>query len=201
MAGNVRILDGDTIDLDGARYRINGIDAPESRQTCTSKNGAQWACGKAATKMLRALTHGKKVSCEKLSTDRYGRFIARCKAGKTDMGRAMVESGMAWAYLKYSGEYEGAQRIAQKAKAGVWSGSAQPPWEFRASKRSKGSKVKQNAPAGCSIKGNISSSGKIYHLPSSPWYQRTKINTSKGERWFCSEAEAANAGWRPSKQN
>jgi len=52
----------------------------------------------------------------------------------------------------------------------------------------------------CNIKGNISSSGeKIYHTPSSPWYSRTKISTSKGERWFCSEDEARRAGWRRAK--
>ncbi len=51
--------------------------------------------------------------------------------------------------------------------------------------------------AGCRVKGNISQNGKIYHLPGSPSYDQTKINESKGERWFCSEAEARAAGWRP----
>lgn len=49
----------------------------------------------------------------------------------------------------------------------------------------------------CVIKGNINSDGeKIYHCPNDQWYSRTKINTSKGERWFCSEAEALTAGFR-----
>lgn len=50
----------------------------------------------------------------------------------------------------------------------------------------------------CRIKGNISyQTGKrIYHVPGGRWYSRTKINESKGERWFCSEAEARAAGWR-----
>ena len=48
------------------------------------------------------------------------------------------------------------------------------------------------------IKGNINRDGeRIYHTPwSSPHYKRTKINTSKGERWFCTEGEARQAGWR-----
>lgn len=51
----------------------------------------------------------------------------------------------------------------------------------------------------CLIKGNISSSGeKIYHVPSGQFYSRTKITESKGERWFCTEAEARAAGWRKS---
>ena len=48
----------------------------------------------------------------------------------------------------------------------------------------------------CRIKGNISKHGRIYHVPGSRWYDETKIDTSKGERWFCSEQEAIDAGWR-----
>ena len=54
-------------------------------------------------------------------------------------------------------------------------------------------------PGACAIKGNISRSGRIYHLPSSPHYARTTIDESRGERWFCSEHEAREAGWRPPK--
>jgi len=59
--------------------------------------------------------------------------------------------------------------------------------------------VQQPAPAAagdCRIKGNISSSGHIYHVPGSASYSATRIDTSKGERWFCSEEEAEAAGWR-----
>jgi endonuclease YncB( thermonuclease family) len=55
----------------------------------------------------------------------------------------------------------------------------------------------QSAPPGrCQIKGNISQSGRIYHVPGSPSYASTQIDESKGERWFCSEEEAQAAGWR-----
>jgi hypothetical protein len=47
----------------------------------------------------------------------------------------------------------------------------------------------------CRIKGNISGSGHIYHVPGSASYNATRIDTSKGERWFCSEEEAEAAGW------
>jgi hypothetical protein len=46
----------------------------------------------------------------------------------------------------------------------------------------------------CRIKGNISSSGRIYHVPGSPSYDQTIIDESKGERWFCTEAEARAEG-------
>ena len=50
------------------------------------------------------------------------------------------------------------------------------------------------------MKGNISASGeKIYHVPSGPDYEQTTINEEKGEKWFCTEQEAIDAGWRISK--
>lgn len=53
------------------------------------------------------------------------------------------------------------------------------------------------APGDCTIKGNISRHGaKNYHLPGSEHYADTRIDTARGERWFCSEAEAQAAGWR-----
>lgn len=53
----------------------------------------------------------------------------------------------------------------------------------------------------CRIKGNISGQGKVYHLPGSEWYERTEIDARKGERWFCTEAEARAAGWRAQRQS
>lgn len=52
----------------------------------------------------------------------------------------------------------------------------------------------------CNIKGNISDSGdKIYHLPDCASYDKTSIDESKGEKMFCSEREATDAGWRKAK--
>ncbi len=55
---------------------------------------------------------------------------------------------------------------------------------------------------GCDIKGNISynSGNKIYHLPGSEFYEDTIINPDFGERWFCTEDEAAANGWRPPRR-
>ena len=55
--------------------------------------------------------------------------------------------------------------------------------------------------SGCMIKGNISKSGeRIFHVPGGSYYDRTKITPTKGERWFCTEADARAAGWRKSKR-
>jgi len=53
---------------------------------------------------------------------------------------------------------------------------------------------------GCEIKGNINSQGvKIYHDHNSRSYSATKIDPSKGERWFCTAEEAVANGWRAPK--
>jgi hypothetical protein len=58
----------------------------------------------------------------------------------------------------------------------------------------------QEQRAGCVIKGNIGSSGeRIYHMPGQRYYDKTQIDSSKRERWFCTEQEAVVAGWRKAK--
>jgi endonuclease YncB( thermonuclease family) len=64
-------------------------------------------------------------------------------------------------------------------------------------KSTGGSVQAQPRSGNCRIKGNIGSSGRIYHVPGSESYDDTQINESKGERWFCTEEEARAAGWRP----
>ncbi|MFM2280941.1 MAG: hypothetical protein RLZZ444_3172 [Pseudomonadota bacterium] len=53
----------------------------------------------------------------------------------------------------------------------------------------------------CTIKGNISLNNgtKIYHLPGQEFYNDTRISLDRGERWFCTEAEARAAGWRKAR--
>lgn len=174
-------VDGDTIDIDGTSIQINGIDAPEFSQKCGT-----WACGKAATEKMSALLASGKVRCEVHGQDGYGRSIATCEANGRDIGYA-------WAFEKYSDAYVEEQALARKAGLGIWGTDAIPAWEFRAAAWKA---AEQTAPKGCPIKGNISQNGHIYHPPWSTWYSRTRINEAKGERWFCSEAEAIAAGWR-----
>jgi endonuclease YncB( thermonuclease family) len=59
----------------------------------------------------------------------------------------------------------------------------------------------QSAPSPrCDIKGNINDKGvRIYHVPGGEHYADTRIDAARGERWFCSEAEARAAGWRAAR--
>ena len=186
-----RVVDGDTLDVDGTIYRLNGIDAPEHGQTC-----GKWRCGQAATEALVDIVKGKDIKCDAIEEDGYGRTVATCFAGGSDIGADLVDKGMAWAFVRYSDAYVKEERAARARSSGIWSGQFQEPWVFRENKWNTAQSREQAAPAGCPIKGNISGNGRIYHAPWSPWYSRTRINTSKGERWFCSEADALAAGWR-----
>lgn len=188
IEGRARIIDGDTLEIGETKIRLNGIDAPEHGQKCES-----WTCGSAATDRLAALAEGAALRCEAGSLDGYGRTIATCWAGSIDIGAVMVSEGLAWAFVRYSDAYVSQEAEAKAAGRGVWRYASIPPWEYRAARWAS---AETTAPEGCPIKGNISKSGRIYHAPWSPWYSRTRINTAKGERWFCSEAEAVAAGWR-----
>ncbi|WP_428699347.1 thermonuclease family protein [Stappia sp.] len=193
LAADIRVIDGDTIELNGITYRLHGIDAPEVGQSCKTSRGSNWACGKAAVEVMEDLVLGASVICEPREEDGYGRTLAVCNADGTDINAEMVRRGYAWAFRRYVMDYAALEDQTRAARLGVWEAESQTPWDYRAQKWSV---AEQQAPDGCPIKGNISSNGRIYHAPWSPWYSRTKITVSKGERWFCNEAEALQAGWR-----
>lgn len=194
IRGAVRVVDGDTIDVGETRVRLEGIDAPEAGQTCNRKWFGRWACGHEATAALHRLTDQRTVSCDPRGTDKYGRVLAVCYVDGRDINAQMVRRGYAWAFVKYSQSYVREEALARTEGVGIWQGQSEPAWEYRA-KRWAAAEVK--APEGCAIKGNVTKSGKIYHMPWSPWYARIRIEPEKGKRWFCSEAEALAAGWRP----
>lgn len=200
LVGPAHVVDGDTIRVNGVPVRLHGIDAPESSQNCTTPSSGAWACGSAATAHLASLVKNQDVECVSNETDRYGRLIAVCSADGVELNSAMVRSGMAWAFLRYSKDYEALETEAQNARRGAWRDGARPiaPWDWRA-----GLRVASVEPRdGCAIKGNVQRDGdRVYHTQSSPWYKRTRINTAKGERWFCTEAEARAAGWRAARHS
>ena len=191
VSGEARVIAGE-------RIRLEGIDAPERGQTCKAATGRDWSCGTAAADRLRTLIKGQAVTCEPLGVDKYERMLGHCAAGATNLNRAMVETGFAWAFVKYSSEFVDAEAQARATHAGIWQGPATAPWDYRAGNWQTAEPV---APAGCAIKGNISDRGHVYHMPWSPWYAKVKIDSSHGERWFCSEADAIAAGWRAASPN
>lgn len=194
VTGLARVIDGDTIVIDGEHVRLEGIDAPEAAQSCGRRSGGTWKCGNAASEALAALVARRQVTCESRGNDKYGRMLGVCLVDGVDINAKMVREGFAWAFVKYSRSYVQEEAEARTAKVGIWQGEAEPAWVFR-EKHWAG--AEQVAPQGCAIKGNVTEHGHIYHMPWSPWYGKVKVDAAKGERWFCSEAEALAAGWRP----
>jgi len=194
LAGLAKVVDGDTLVINGTRVRLEGIDAPEAGQTCKRRLLGFWACGTEATSALAHLVQDKQVRCEPRGLDKYGRTLAVCFLDQQDVNAWMVRQGLAWAFIKYSTSYVKEEAEAKSLRIGVWQGEATPPWEYR---EHRWVSAEPQAPHGCAIKGNVTAHGKIYHMPWSPWYAQIRMNPEKGRRWFCTEAEAVAAGWRP----
>ncbi|HMB11022.1 thermonuclease family protein [Saliniramus sp.] len=212
LTGLVRVVDGDTISLGEHRIRLHGIDAPESDQACLDPQGAPWPCGDAATERLAALIGDDPVHCSERDIDRYQRIIGECFTDSTNLNATLVAEGLAFAYRRFSLDYAGLEDEAREAGRGIWAGTVQAPWDHRRNPQhmlipdvgaTGSTSAAQDAgsglqpPGDCAIKGNINRHGeRIYHTPDSSSYSRTRIDESRGQRWFCTEEEARAAGWR-----
>lgn len=191
LTGRAEIIDGDTIRVAGHTVRLEGIDAPEGRQECQDAAGQSYACGQSATRFLVRLIDSQLVTCEIIGQDAYSRALGICEAGGQEINAEIVRTGWALAFRRYSERYVGEEDQAKRANAGLWAGTFDAPWEWRAGIAA------ETAPGDCTIKGNIRRSGeRIYHMPFQQHYDRTRIDESASEQWFCSEADARAAGWR-----
>ncbi|WP_422036562.1 thermonuclease family protein [Reyranella sp.] len=125
------ITDGDTLRLNGTTYRLWGIDAPEMKQDCPDG----WPAGRMAATHLQSLIVGRNVICERRDTDRYGRTVAVCRAGREDLGALMVRDGYAWAFVRYSGDYVRQEERAKIEGLGVHKHGCVEAWIWRAAQR------------------------------------------------------------------
>jgi endonuclease YncB( thermonuclease family) len=131
LIGHPSVIDGDTIELHGTRIRLFGIDAPESRQSCSDAVGHSYRCGQKAAFALADHIDGGAVSCDPRDIDHYGRTVAVCYLGYEDLNAWMVAQGWALAYRRYSTDYVPQEDAAHAAQLGIWAGSFVPPWDWR----------------------------------------------------------------------
>ena len=142
------------------------------------------------------------MRCEGRDTDQYGRLVAVCTAAGYELNRAMVQSGWATAFHRYSEDYAGDEARAKAGRLGIWDSSFDLPENYRAAREAPAPALAPRSPrsaavprqsfSGCVIKGNRNRRGQwIYHLPGMPYYDVTRA-----EEMFCTEAEAQAAGYR-----
>jgi endonuclease YncB( thermonuclease family) len=132
FAGAARVVDGDTLEVDGRRVRLAGVDAPELGQTCTGGDGRILACGQQVRAALTAFIGHSVVSCRETGNDRFDRILARCHARGHDLAEWLVASGLASAYAGRSGgPLRAAEAAARAAGTGLWAGEFERPDAWR----------------------------------------------------------------------
>ena len=211
-----RIVDGDTFKVKLGKktetIRIIGIDTPETKDP---RKPVQ-CFGKEATAKLTTLIQKKIVTLEKNPAedrDKYHRLLRYVTLNGEDIGATMIAEGYAFSYRKFPHprleEYNTLENTARGASKGLWSTYPASGGEKRTSGQQRGAERQGQSQSSvntgnfsstsqqCVIKGNISATGeKIYHFPGCGSYEKTVIDETSGERWFCSETEATTAGWR-----
>ena len=130
----LRVVDGDTIHLNGEKIRFTGIDTPELKQTCINQ-GVMDSCGVTAKKILIDKISDNKVECISEGKDQYKRTLAECFVNNESLSSYLVRSGYAFAYRRYSKKFIQDEDYARINTIGMWSMKFDYPWDYRKSKK------------------------------------------------------------------
>jgi endonuclease YncB( thermonuclease family) len=125
-SGTALAVDGDSLKIGEIRIRLEGIDAPELRQTCTVQ-GRSFECGREARDHLRRLIGGRAVSCTAWQKDKFGRMLGRCTVPGVELNATMVRDGWAVAF----GDFDAEEAEARAERRGMWQGEFQSPRDWR----------------------------------------------------------------------
>lgn len=211
----MQVLDGDTMRVDigkeqranskeekTERVRLLGLDAPEEGE-CYAKEAGEY---------LRSLVGDKDVRLEKdvSGADQYGRLLRYVfipsgdeKENDVFVNEMLVREGYA-VYDAHPPDHRyreflaSAGEEARKEKRGLW-GVCDVPMSESEKANQNDREIDMPPPSpNCIIKGNISEKGygKTYLVRGCDNYNNVKVDTRKGERYFCTEEEATAAGFR-----
>ena len=120
ITGFAKVIDGDSIKINGINIRLFGIDAFELKQSCEN-----WSkhCGKESKRMLEEIIDRKRITCSYREKDRYGRILGICYHGVyfhndpgLEINGTMVWNGYAIAYKRYSKRFYNCSRKWNKNK-------------------------------------------------------------------------------------
>lgn len=127
IVGAPTIVDGETLEVGGARFRLWGIDAPDPRQRCGIR-GRDYNCGRISTPALMDLVAGVKVRCRPVAKSPG---VARCYAGGYELSEGMVHTGWALAMPRNHARFAPIEKKAAAARHGLWQGEFVMPWDWR----------------------------------------------------------------------
>ena len=126
----LRVVDGDTIYLNGDKIRFSGIDTPELKQTCI-KEGIIDPCGVTAKEILIKKIGDNKVKCIREGKYQYKRTLAECFVNDESLSSYLVRRGYAFAYRRYSKKFIPDENYAKANQIGMWSMKFNFPWDYR----------------------------------------------------------------------
>ena len=130
FADSLRVVDGDTIVLNGEKIRFSGIDTPELKQICI-QDDQKVNCGISAKMLLIEKIGNITPECISEGKDTYKRTLAECFVNGESLSKFLVRSGYAFAYRKYSTKFIKDEEFAKANKLGMWAMTFQYPWDFR----------------------------------------------------------------------
>ena len=170
----IRVVDGDSFDLkDGRRIRLLSLDAPEKNRCFYPESRER----------LKSLILNKKVRLKDTVIDDYGRILANVFVGNIFVNKIMIEEGLArFSYVKspYYDDLKSISLNSKNLKKGIYSSLCRTT----------------STDPDCLIKANINHGEKFYFTPNCRNYQQVIIDEAFGDRWFCTEDEARQAGFR-----
>jgi endonuclease YncB( thermonuclease family) len=129
LAAEVRVVDGDTLQLGDRMLRLSGIDAPERGRNCAD-GGRAFDCGAAAAEALSRLVNGRSVLCRVHGRDRFGRGLGVCTAGGAELNEGLVAAG--WAIAEDGdAPMRAMEAQARQSGRGLWARSFTRPEEWQ----------------------------------------------------------------------
>lgn len=118
----IRVLDGDSIVLNGEEIRLIGIDAPEWKQICYLSDEAEYECGEESKFALIEIIKNRQVTCNKVKKDIYKRSLSECFADDLNINLEMLRLGWAVSYYTEDALYIKAEQEAKDEGKGLWQG-------------------------------------------------------------------------------
>ena len=88
LVGIPTVIDGNTLEIDGHRIRLQGVDVSES-MLCEKQN-KKHSCGQQAAHLLDELIANRSVRCESPSQDKYKTNLAYCFVGNINLNKEIM---------------------------------------------------------------------------------------------------------------